>query len=64
MNNNEKVYLGDGVYARYDGYNVVLTAENGERATNEIYLEPVVFDLLLDYVERLKMEEAHATTTD
>jgi len=38
MNTNEKVYLGDGVYARYDGFNVVLTAENGVRATDEIYL--------------------------
>lgn len=37
-----KQYLGDGVYANYDGYNVVLTTENGLSTTNTIYLEPAV----------------------
>lgn len=36
-------YLGDGVYAVYDGRGVWLTAEDGIRATDAIYLEPEVF---------------------
>lgn len=33
-------YLGDGVYAAFDGFGIWLTAENGIRATDAIYLEP------------------------
>lgn len=48
-----KVYLGDGAYARFDGYGVTLTAENGIEATDSVYLEPEVFAALLDYWERV-----------
>ncbi len=37
---NEKRYLGDSVYARFDGFNVTLTTENGDQASNTIILEP------------------------
>ena len=37
-----KRYLGDGVYVEFDGYALVLTAENGIEATNTIVLEPDV----------------------
>lgn len=50
-----KVYLGDAVFAAYDGYHVVLTTENGIAITNEIYLEPHVYQALIKYVEQLKM---------
>lgn len=50
----EKTYLGDGVYAAYDGYHIGLTTENGISVTNEIMLEPLVVDALLAYIERLK----------
>lgn len=46
----EKVYLGDGVYAQNDGFGIVLTTEDGIRVTNEIYLEPQVYQKLLDYM--------------
>jgi len=42
-----KVYLGDGAYAEYDGYGVVLTTSNGLEITNTIYLEPAPFAALL-----------------
>lgn len=44
-----KVYLGDGVYAAFAGATIVLTTENGIRVTNEIALEPDVFDMLVKY---------------
>ncbi len=34
-----KIYLGDGAYAEFDGLNIVVTAENGIVATNTVYLE-------------------------
>jgi hypothetical protein len=35
-------YLGDGLYADFDGFNVVLSAENGEYSHDTVYLEPGV----------------------
>jgi hypothetical protein len=50
---DKKVYLGDAVYARHDGYSLILTTEDGIRATNEIYLEPQVVHELLAYLQNL-----------
>ena len=41
----QRAYLGDGVYAAWDGFGVWLTAENGT-ATDAIYLEPEVYRAL------------------
>lgn len=35
-------YLGDGLYADYDGYQIELYASNGVEKTNAVYLEPGV----------------------
>lgn len=57
----KKEYLGDGVYAEFDGYSIVLTTEDGISATNTIVLEPEVYTHLFDYVQRLKaMKDAPA----
>lgn len=47
-----KGYLGDGVYGRMlpAGQGIVLTTENGIRATNTIYLEPAVLEALLEWI--------------
>jgi hypothetical protein len=44
-----KAYLGDGVYADFDGYAVVLTTENGIDTTNRIVLEPEILRSLTDF---------------
>lgn len=50
-----KEYLGDSVYASFDGNGIVLTTENGlpTDPSNTIVLEPHVLDSLLNYRERL-----------
>ena len=45
-------YLGDGVYAQYDGRNVILTTEDGINITNTIVLEPAVVISLQRFLER------------
>lgn len=50
---NFKIYLGDSVYADFDGYHIILTTNNGFGATNTIALDPHVFYALIDYKKRL-----------
>lgn len=45
-------YLGDGVYASFDGYQIWLAADHHENKV--IALEPAVLQALWNYVERLK----------
>lgn len=51
---NRKTYLGDGVYAEFDGFAVWLSTprEDGE---HRIALEPDVYDALAAYIKRLDM---------
>jgi hypothetical protein len=60
MPNLEKQYIGDGVYADFDGYTVTLTTENGTGITNTIYLEPEVLQELEGYVNRLRKQKVAA----
>lgn len=53
---SNKQYLGDGVYADYDGYMLILTTEDGENILNTIYLEPEVYVALVRYVEYLRQK--------
>lgn len=52
---DNKVYLGDSVYATYDGYHLWLTTENGKPGdpSNKIALEPNVIDALFSYYAKL-----------
>lgn len=56
MSDSKKVYLGDSVYADFDGYYIELTTWNGypDDPRNKIFLEPQVYESLLRYVEALK----------
>lgn len=49
-----KEYLGDGAYADFDGYHVVLTTEDGRSIQNRVCLEPEVLHNFEQYVQRLK----------
>jgi hypothetical protein len=50
-----KSYLGDSVYADFDGYHIILTTENGypDDPRNKIALEPEVMASLKAYEKRL-----------
>lgn len=53
MNPGNKVYLGDAVYAAFDGYHVTLTVSNGIEDTETIHLDPHVQAALIQFIERL-----------
>jgi len=54
----EKRYLGDSVYASYDGYHIILTTENGypDDPRNRIALESEVLTALIRYRDDLTAE--------
>lgn len=45
-----KTYLGDAVYAEVEEGRLRLTTEDGISVTNEIYLEPEVYQALTNYI--------------
>lgn len=48
-----EIYLGDGLYASTDGYQIKLRAPR-MGGDHEIFLEPSVLKSFLNYAERLK----------
>ena len=46
----DETYLGDAVYARWDGYYIALTSG---RADQTIYLDPSVWENLRRFVEAI-----------
>lgn len=54
MSNNEikDEYLGDGVYASFDGYHICLDLRGQGEAEKRIAIEPAVMDSLVRYADR------------
>lgn len=50
-------YIGDGVYAKYDGFGVWLHANSHDQPTDRVYLEPVVMAALVEFFKQ-SAEEA------
>jgi hypothetical protein len=55
-------YLGDGVYVKFDGYHIVLMANNRENPTDTVALDPHVLKLFLRWLENLKASEEKRET--
>jgi len=51
----QKIYLGDSVYARFDGYHIILETHNGyaDDPRNQIALEPPVMNNLEMYRKQI-----------
>lgn len=52
MDNKKERYLGDGVYAVFDGQRIVLDLR-GQDSTTKIVLEPEVFDELNKFADSI-----------
>jgi hypothetical protein len=50
----KRTYLGDGVYALFDGLSIVLTTENGVSVTNTVVLDPQVLVNFELWLKRLR----------
>ena len=47
-------YLGDGLYAIFDGFGIWLHANDHADPTDKVYLEPSVLEALLKFREEVK----------
>jgi|FreactTroBogLake_1042271.scaffolds.fasta_scaffold47688_1 hypothetical protein len=52
---NYRKYLGDGLYADFDGYHIILAANNGFIDTNVVYLESEVLEMFYLYVKNIEI---------
>jgi len=50
-------YLGDGVYAIFDGFGIWLHAGSHDNPTNKVYLDPTVMQELKEFEKDSKSEE-------
>lgn len=51
----EERYLGDGVYASFDGYHIVLAVNH--HANRVVALEPDVMEALIEYYKQISKKE-------
>lgn len=59
-----KDYLGDSVYADFDGFAIILTTENGMGASNTIVMEPEVLAALNRFAQRMAASPAPTEPED
>ena len=54
-----KTYLGGGVYAEYDtsAEHIILTAEDGVRVTNVIYMNRMVEQIFMEFIKKINADE-------
>lgn len=57
MKTGDATYLGDSLYANFDGYQIELFTFNGLGVTNQIYLDTETLKCFLSYVERIRNDE-------
>ena len=54
-------YMGDGVYAWFDGYHVWVFASDGVGETPEIALEPAVLGAIVQFQKRMTTPKSDPT---
>lgn len=60
----EQTYLGDSVYASFDGWMIKLTTNNGYDATNVIYLDPETVRALESFSRMAKLKAANISSPE
>lgn len=52
-NSENRAFLGDSLYATFDGYHVILTSEKASTVTDIIYLNPNVVAQFASFARRM-----------
>jgi len=64
MPDEKHEYLGDGVYASFDGWHIWLRTGSHDSDDNKIALDPSVYASLVRYHEKLSKAAAEPTQTE
>lgn len=56
---NEQTYLGDGLYASFDGFQLILRAPRGPGGDHVVALEPALYQALNAWVDRYPRLKRH-----
>jgi len=54
---SEPVYLGDGLYAEFDGYQIEVYASNGVGKSDRVYFERAVAAAFIAYVKQVMPDD-------
>ena len=57
-------YIGDGVYATFDGYQIWLHTERDVNVWHTIAIEPATFDRLIEYRGRVYRAHGASSATE
>jgi hypothetical protein len=63
MADDNKTYLGDGLYGEFDGHGVRLATirwQDGQDVTHWVYLEPEVLEQFMLWIEKLRVKATQA----
>lgn len=63
MNDQNETHLGDGLYARHDGYSFWLRATRGHE-DHVVALEPAVMESFMDFVSKTLNLKIEVTKND
>lgn len=61
MLQHKETYLGDGLYASYDGYHIILRAPREGRVNHWVALEPKVMNEFFDFISRITNSKISVT---
>ena len=58
-----KEYLGDGLYAEFDGYHVKLMANSKTMPTDVVYMDPYTLAAFQKFIERIIAQQSEEEET-
>jgi hypothetical protein len=58
MNEPTQQYLGDGLYASFDGFQVEVFSHDGLNKTNSVFMEPDILDSFIGFIKSIKQKES------
>ena len=59
---SEELYLGDGLFASFDGWQIKLRAPRGTHGDHEVFLEPDVYEALAAFAKKCWAERSVDST--
>lgn len=62
METGEPIYIGDGLYVKYDGYHLEIYSWDGVKMNHRIFLDFSVRQALRKLIDRIDVRDQHGET--